>query len=212
MSASLVVANFLHAAQLRAATTAASDAKAAHEAALSAEYEKLRNTPTHIPAIDNRTGIVSTPSSAQDDFAVHAERTVKLARTAMRSFAARMLKEQGGVCPLCKLPIDLTKKGEGVIDHCHDTGRIRGVLHRSCNAAEGKISNAAARWGCKSGAYPAIIAYLEATAEYLKREPSKFIYPMHKTKEELKDDRNKAAREKRAAAKAAVAVRSRRGK
>ena len=205
MSAAFAVANFLHAAQRRAEATAALDAKTAHEAEaaltqrnkLSAEYEKLRNTPTHIPAIDNHAV---------------AERTVKLARTAMRSFAARMLKEQGGVCPLCKLPIDLTKKGEGVIDHCHDTGRIRGVLHRSCNAAEGKISNAAARWGCKSGAYPAIIAYLEATAEYLKREPSKFIYPMHKTKEELKDDRNKAAREKRAAAKAAVAVRSRRGK
>lgn len=192
--ASFAVTNFLQAARLRAEATAAFDTKTAHEAEVA------------------RTIIVSTPSSIQDNFAVHAERTVKLARTAMRSFAARMLKEQGGVCPLCKLPIDLTKKGEGVIDHCHDTGRIRGVLHRSCNAAEGKISNAAARWGCKSGAYPAIIAYLEATAEYLKREPSKFIYPMHKTKEELKDDRNKAAREKRAAAKAAVAVRSRRGK
>lgn len=141
---------------------------------------------------------------------IETARTVKLARTAMRSFAARMLQEQGGVCPLCKLPIDLKVKGEGVIDHDHDTGRIRGILHRSCNAAEGKISNAAARWGCKSGAYPAIIAYLEATAEYLRRDPSIYIYPMHKTADEKRDDKNKKLREARAAAKAKVALRSRR--
>lgn len=121
----------------------------------------------------------------------------------MLSWKARHLKEvQGGVCPLCGKVVDLHIKGEGVIDHDHDTGRIRGVLHRSCNAAEGKISNAAARWGAKSSQYSDIITYLEQVVLYLKGEPTQFIYPMHKTVDELKDARNAKAREARAALKA----------
>lgn len=128
----------------------------------------------------------------------------------MRSWAARHLKtEQGGLCPVCKLSIDLTIKGEGVIDHDHDTGEIRGVLHRSCNAAEGKIANAAGRWGAKSMNYTAIVAYLEGLLEYLKKPGTGMMYPMHKTPEEKKLDRNKAVRERRAAAKAVVAMRRR---
>lgn len=138
------------------------------------------------------------------------ERLVKVPRTGMRAFAARMLKEQGGLCPLCKKEIDLKIKGEGVIDHDHDTGQIRGILHRSCNAAEGKISNAAARWGAKSSAYADIIPYLENTVEYLKKPASNFIYPMHKTPDEKRDERNRKAREARAAAKAKLALRGKR--
>lgn len=124
-----------------------------------------------------------------------SERVTKLARSNMRSYAHKMLKEQGGQCPLCFLPIDLTIKGEGVIDHDHDTGRIRGLLHRSCNAAEGKIANAAARWGCKSSDYKAIVAYLERMVQYLQTPARPLIYPMHKTPDEKKDARNKAKRE-----------------
>lgn len=134
------------------------------------------------------------------------QRLVKVPRTGMRAFAARMLMEQGGVCPLCFLPIDLKIKGEGVLDHDHDTGQIRGVLHRSCNAAEGKISNAAARWGAKSADYAAIIPYLERVVKYLQKPASRFIYPLHKTTEEKKDDRNRKAREARAAARAKRAL------
>lgn len=141
---------------------------------------------------------------------IETARTVKLARTAMRSFAARMLQSQHGLCPLCLKPIDLRIKGEGVLDHDHDTGLIRGVLHRSCNAAEGKISNAAARWGAKSAKYPDIIAYLDNLVDYLRTPPSNYIYPMHKTADEKRDDKNKKLREARAAAKAKVALRSRR--
>lgn len=130
------------------------------------------------------------------------ERVVKLARSGMRAYAAKLLKEQGGNCPLCGKPIDLHVKGEGVLDHDHDTGRIRGVLHRSCNAAEGKISNAAARWGAKSASYAAIIDYLDNLIKYLRSPSKPVIYPMHKTEDEKRDDRNKRAREARAAVKA----------
>ena len=138
-----------------------------------------------------------------------SQRLVKVPRTGMRAFAARMLKDQGGLCPLCGEEIDLKIKGEGVIDHDHDTGQIRGILHRSCNAAEGKISNAAARWGAKSALYSDIIPYLESVVEYLRKPASNFIYPMHKTADDKREERNRKAREARAAAKAKLALRAR---
>lgn len=110
------------------------------------------------------------------------------------------------MCPLCKKPIDITIKGEGVTDHDHDTGQIRGILHRSCNAAEGKIANAAARWGCKTSSYSEIVPYLKAVVAYLEQPSTQFIYPMHKTPDEKKDDRNRRAREARAAARAKRAL------
>jgi hypothetical protein len=133
----------------------------------------------------------------------------KLSRTMMRSFAARHLKtKQDGLCPLCKKPIDLTVKGEGVLDHDHDSGEIRGVLHRSCNAAEGKIANAAARWGAKSSAYSAIILYLQNLVSYLTAPGAGLIYPMHKTADEKRDDKNAKVRAQRALTKAKLALRS----
>lgn len=131
-----------------------------------------------------------------------AERLVKLARSGMRSYAHKLLREQGGLCPLCGKPIDMTIPKEGVLDHDHDDGRIRGVLHRSCNAAEGKIANAAARWGAKSGNYEAIIAYLERVVVYLKSPKTKMIYPTHKTVDEKREALNKVKRERNAAIKA----------
>lgn len=134
----------------------------------------------------------------------------KLARSMMRSWAARQVKvEQAGVCLLCQKPIDLTIKGEGVIDHDHDSGEIRGVLHRSCNAAEGKIANAAARWGAKSSSYADIVAYLENVIAYLKRPGTGMVYPMHKTADEKRDLRNAKVREQRAKVKAQLALRHR---
>jgi hypothetical protein len=134
----------------------------------------------------------------------------KLARSQARSWVARHLQVvQNNLCPLCGEFIDLRVKGEGIIDHDHDTGEIRGVLHRSCNAAEGKISNAAARWGCKSSSYADIVAYLEAVVAYLKGAGTGLMYFAHKTLDEKKDARNAAARERRALIKAKVAMRSR---
>lgn len=141
------------------------------------------------------------------------ERVVKLARSGMRSYAHKVLKEQEGLCPLCGTVIDMHVKGEGVLDHDHDSGKIRGVLHRSCNAAEGKIANAAARWGAKSSAYPDIIKYLKSVVQYLETVPRNVIYPMHKSAEEKDDIRKVKAKERRAelAAKRKLAQLKRKG-
>lgn len=131
----------------------------------------------------------------------------KLARSQMPSFRARQLKEQGGLCPLCGKPIDLTIKGEGAIDHDHDSGEIRGVLHRSCNAAEGKVANAAGRWGAGGMGYDKIVPWLENLLVYLKKPGAGMIYPTHLTEDEKRLKRNAAARKARATRTASRAVR-----
>lgn len=131
----------------------------------------------------------------------------KLARSQMPSFRVRKLKEQGGLCPLCGKPIDLKIKGEGVIDHDHDSGEIRGILHRSCNAAEGKVANAAGRWGAGGMAYGLIIPWLENMLAYLKQPGCGMIYPTHLTDDEKRLKRNANARKARATGTAARALR-----
>lgn len=129
-----------------------------------------------------------------------------LARSQQRAFVLKTLKEQGGLCPLCELPIDPKIPREAVLDHDHDTGECRGVLHRSCNGAEGKVANAAGRWGAKSMDYAKIVPYLENLVAYLKREGLGYMYPGHKTSEERAEatriKRNKQAAQRRARVRA----------
>jgi len=108
-----------------------------------------------------------------------------LARSQMRAWALRHLSSvQGEVCPICHKVIDIGIKGEVCIDHDHDTGEIRGVLHRSCNSGEGKVANAAGRWGAKSMKYSDIVPWLENLIVYLKSPGTGLMYPGHKTDEE----------------------------
>ncbi len=44
----------------------------------------------------------------------------------------QMLADQGGVCAVCKPPDPKSKNGWHV-DHCHTTGKIRGILCNGCN-------------------------------------------------------------------------------
>lgn len=56
----------------------------------------------------------------------------------------RMLHEQGGVCKICQKPETWAVKGRVVnlcVDHCHDTGKVRGLLCRSCNVCLGKMDH-----------------------------------------------------------------------
>lgn len=130
----------------------------------------------------------------------------KLTRSQQRAFVLKTLKAQGGMCPLCELPIDHTQPKEAVLDHCHETGECRGVLHRSCNGALGKMDNAIGRWGAKSMTYAAIIPFLRNALAFYEKPGLGWIYPEHKNPEERAEaariKRNKAQVKRRADIKA----------
>lgn len=48
---------------------------------------------------------------------------------------ARMIEAQGGLCLICE------KKPAKHVDHCHETGKVRGILCFSCNRGLGKFED-----------------------------------------------------------------------
>ncbi len=53
----------------------------------------------------------------------------------------RLLVEQGGCCPLCGKAL-ATELRWIFVDHCHATGRVRGLVHNECNLAVAAIERA----------------------------------------------------------------------
>lgn len=49
-----------------------------------------------------------------------------------------LLEKQRGVCSLCSLP-ERFRNRRLAVDHCHTTGRVRGLLCQDCNTALGKF-------------------------------------------------------------------------
>lgn len=52
---------------------------------------------------------------------------------------ARMLEEQNGVCAICKKECPTGQRLS--VDHCHDTGKVRGLLCRNCNRGLGSFKD-----------------------------------------------------------------------
>lgn len=50
----------------------------------------------------------------------------------------KMLENQGGVCAICQSPHPRMKNAKRLyVDHCHETGTVRGLLCHQCNAMLG---------------------------------------------------------------------------
>lgn len=56
----------------------------------------------------------------------------------------KMLQEQNNSCAICGTNVVECEKGSGnhlAVDHCHSTGKVRGLLCASCNILLGKAKD-----------------------------------------------------------------------
>ena len=85
-----------------------------------------------------------------------------------------MLQAQKGLDPITGMKIP---KGKAVLDHCHDTQYVRGVLSNPSNVALGKIENLWSRY--LGWWYTGTLSeFLRGCAEYLDREqPTEYLHP-----------------------------------
>ena len=53
----------------------------------------------------------------------------------------KLLADQKGLCALCQEPLYGSKGRSPVIDHSHETGEVRGILHNNCNIGIGMFQD-----------------------------------------------------------------------
>ncbi len=111
-----------------------------------------------------------------------------------------MIVKQGGKCPLCNERLVGPKAKKPALDHCHVRGHVRDVLCIWCNGREGKVFNLA-----RTAQKDDPVGWIRRLADYLEKHQVSqhgIMHPTHKTEVEKRLERNKKARDKRAALKA----------
>lgn len=127
---------------------------------------------------------------------------IKLKAKEVELVKKEYLVKQNFRCPLCDTTLAGIPLSKVALDHCHDTGYCRGVLHMGCNRVDGIVKKAIMQWGRTSGLKEQS-AYIKRLGEYLDgaiKNPSRVTYHLHKTPEkemELKKKRALAAAKKR---------------
>ena len=105
----------------------------------------------------------------------------------------RLMLRQDHKCAGCGKSFKGRAAKKPALDHCHTTGRIRGVLCLNCNQLEGKLKNISRR-AMKDDPEKWLLTMLENW-----RQPSlPLLHPTHKTDAEKRAAINKKARERRA--------------
>ena len=77
-------------------------------------------------------------------------------------------------------PITKADMLDNVLDHCHETGMVRGVLHRQSNAFLGKIENAWKRY-CQKSSNVNLAEALRNMADYIEKESGDILHPVGAT-------------------------------
>lgn len=102
---------------------------------------------------------------------------MRLKTSEVREYRLKTLEEQGYHCALCGEPLEAA---EAVLDHDHKSGYVRGVLHRGCNALEGKIANSLAMNKISAERLQSILNnYIFYTNQH-----HTVLHPTHRTPEE----------------------------
>lgn len=127
---------------------------------------------------------------------------MRLTQKQLAEYRLAQWEKQGRTCALTGRPLVYEN---AVVDHCHTTGVIRGVIDRGVNSMLGKIENhmrIAKLTNTRDLALVLnnVVGYL-ARGEAAAMRPDALLYHTHRTAEEKRDLRNKRERKRRAAAK-----------
>lgn len=121
---------------------------------------------------------------------------MRLTASQVKAYREDTLRNQQGRCVLCCEQVT----DDAVLDHCHKTGHIRGVLHRGCNSMLGVIENNRPRYLLVGSRLFTMLSRVEA---YLNADnTAKPTYPTHRTPEEKRVRTNLRAKKARATKKA----------
>jgi regulator of sigma D len=104
---------------------------------------------------------------------------MKLKYKQVKELRSKLLEQQNYRCCLCGDTII----DDAVLDHDHKTGRIRSVLHRGCNALEGKIINNMPR---NRMDLHRLEHFCQNLVKYITQEYEDIIHPTYLTPEERK--------------------------
>lgn len=87
---------------------------------------------------------------------------VRVNKKQINEYAAIMRIKQDNKCACCGNKF--TMKDNAVVDHDHFTGHLRGLLHRSCNSAEGRVLTMAERMSKGDG-----VRFIVRVAEKIRK-------------------------------------------
>lgn len=102
----------------------------------------------------------------------------QLKQTEVAALRSKLLKKQGGRCPLCGADLTGVARGGAVLDHDHSTGIVRAVLCRVCNSGEGKARNVATRYG---GGLTQHVSWMKRLVAYWEKHldpQTEYLYPV----------------------------------
>lgn len=106
----------------------------------------------------------------------------KIKQSEVAALRVEMLAEQEDKCALCGFHCEA---GEAALDHCHNTGRVRGVLHSSCNILLGKVENFVGRYGKRLVKFDRLEGALNSMHEYMIADyTDNPLHFKHKTEED----------------------------
>lgn len=95
-----------------------------------------------------------------------------------------LMKKQNYICPICGQSLLSVAASNRVLDHCHEKGYVRAVLHRGCNGTEGKVRRVFSSWGRSGESELTMIRSLENLAAFWRLHMSpqtEYIHPSHMT-------------------------------
>jgi hypothetical protein len=119
----------------------------------------------------------------------------RIKRGDLAEWRVRQWLSQGQCCKLCGQQLHIR---DAVADHCHKTGKMRGVLHRGCNAWLGKTENCVRINKLQDKVEHllsvSVVMYMKATMDE--------YHPSFLTEDEKRIRRNKRAKRRREKAKA----------